>query len=213
MTERQNAPLIYIVEDDDALRDSLCWLIASAGYRSAAFGSAEDFLAAYEPGTGACLVLDVRMPGMSGLQLQEMLLRLHQSIPTIFVTGHGDVPMAVSAIKRGALDFIEKPYRDQDLLTKIETAVQIERRLADSRARFRLIAPRLATLTTREREVMRRVVEGRPNKCIAKDLAISIKTVEAHRSKMMEKLGVTSIAELVRVVVAAEASDLSVESA
>ena len=212
MTEKQKAPLIYIVEDDDALRDSLCWLIESAGHRSAAFPNAECFLAAYQPGAGACLVLDVRMPGMSGLQLQEMLLRLHQNIPTIFVTGHGDVPMAVNAIKRGALDFIEKPFRDQELLTKIESAVQIERELADSRVRYRLIAPRLATLTIREREVMRRVVDGRPNKCIAKDLAISIKTVEAHRSKMMEKLGVNSVAELVRVVVLAEASDLSVES-
>jgi two-component system response regulator TtrR len=212
MTEKQKAPLIYIVEDDDALRDSLCWLIESAGQRAAAFPNAECFLAAYQPGAGACLVLDVRMPGMSGLQLQEMLLRLHQNIPTIFITGHGDVPMAVNAIKRGALDFIEKPFRDQELLTKIESAVQIERELADSRARYRLIAPRLATLTIREREVMRRVVDGRPNKCIANDLAISIKTVEAHRSKMMEKLGVNSVAELVRVVVLAEASDLSVES-
>ncbi|MBI3917937.1 MAG: response regulator transcription factor [Betaproteobacteria bacterium] len=212
MTEKQKAPLIYIVEDDDALRDSLCWLIESAGHRVVAFPNAECFLAAYQPGAGACLVLDVRMPGMSGLQLQEMLLRLHQNIPTIFVTGHGDVPMAVNAIKRGALDFIEKPFRDQELLTKIERAVQIERELADPRARYRLIAPRLATLTIREREVMRRVVDGRPNKCIAKDLAISIKTVEAHRSKMMEKLGVNSVAELVRVVVLAEASDLSVES-
>lgn len=212
MTANQNAPLIYIVEDDDALRDSLCWLMDCAGYRAAAFSNAESFLAAYQPGAGACLVLDVRMPGMSGPQLQEVLLRLHQNIPTIFVTGHGNVPMAVNAIKRGALDFIEKPFRDQELLTKIESAVQIERGLAESRTRYRLIAPRLATLTAREREVMRRVVEGKPNKCIAKDLAISIKTVEAHRSKMMEKLGVNSIAELVRIAVASEASDLSFES-
>jgi FixJ family two-component response regulator len=212
MTAKRDAPLIYLVEDDDALRDSLCWLTESAGYRTAAFANAETFLAAYEPGAGACLVLDVRMPGMSGLQLQETLLRLRQNIPTIFVTGHGDVPMAVNAIKRGALDFIEKPFHDQELLALIESAVQIERRVADSRTRYRLIAPRLATLTAREREVMRGVVEGKPNKCIAKDLAISIKTVEAHRSKMMEKLGVNSIAELVRVAVLAESSDLSVES-
>jgi two-component system response regulator TtrR len=204
MTEERNPPLVCIVEDDDALRDSLCWLVESAGYRAAAFDSAESFLASYQPGAGSCLVLDVRMPGISGLQLQEILLRLRQNIPTIFVTGHGDVPMAVNAIKRGALDFIEKPFRDEELLTKIEGAVGIERGLSDSRARYRLIAPRLATLTAREREVMRRVVEGKPNKCIAKDLAISIKTVEAHRAKMMEKLGVTSIAELVRVAVAAE---------
>jgi two-component system response regulator TtrR len=211
MTDKPKAPLIYVVEDDDALRDSLCWLIESAGFRVAAFANAESFLAAYEPGAGACLVLDVRMPGMGGLQLQEVLLRLNQSIPTIFVTGHGNVPMAVDAIKRGALDFIEKPFRDQDLLTKVEQAVQIDRGLAESRTRYRMIAPRLATLTTREREVMRRVVEGKPNKCIAKDLSISIKTVEAHRSRMMEKLGVNSIAELVRVAVACEASELSVE--
>jgi two-component system response regulator TtrR len=152
------------------------------------------------------------MPGMNGLQLQDTLLRLRQNIPIIFVTGHGDVPMAVNAIKRGALDFIEKPFRDEELLTKIEAAVEIERGFADARARYRLIVPRLATLTTREREVMRRVVEGKPNKCIAKDLDISIKTVEAHRSKMMEKLGVSSIAELVRVAVAAEGSPLTAES-
>ena len=211
MTDKPKAPLIYVVEDDDALRDSLCWLIESVGFRVAAFANAESFLAAYEPGAGACLVLDVRMPGMGGLQLQEVLLRLNQSIPTIFVTGHGNVPMAVDAIKRGALDFIEKPFRDQELLTKVEQAVQIDRGLAESRTRYRMIAPRLATLTTREREVMRRVVEGKPNKCIAKDLSISIKTVEAHRSRMMEKLGVNSIAELVRVAVACEASELSVE--
>jgi two-component system response regulator TtrR len=212
MNAAHEKPLVYIVEDDDALRDSLCWLVDSASYRAAAFASAESFLAGYEPGAGACLVLDIRMPGMSGLQLQEVLLRLHQNIPIIFVTGHGDVPMAVNAIKRGALDFIEKPFRDEDLLSKIEDAARLERRLADSRTRYRVIAPRLATLTTREREVMRRVVEGKPNKCIAKDLAISIKTVEAHRSKMMEKLGVSSIAELVRVAVASDASDFSVGS-
>jgi FixJ family two-component response regulator len=212
MTAKHNAPLIYLVEDDDALRDSLCWLIESAGYRAAAFANAEAFLAAYEPGAAACLVLDVRMPGMSGLQLQETLLRLRQNIPTVFVTGHGDVPMAVNAIKRGALDFIEKPFRDQELLSVIESAVQIERRITDAKTRYRLIAPRLATLTAREREVMRHVVEGKPNKCIAKDLAISIKTVEAHRSKMMEKLGVNSIAELVRIAVVAEGSNLSFES-
>jgi two-component system response regulator TtrR len=205
MNAAHEKPLVYIVEDDDALRDSLCWLVDSASYQAAAFASAESFLAGYEPGAGVCLVLDVRMPGMSGLQLQEVLLRLHQNIPIIFVTGHGDVPMAVNAIKRGAIDFIEKPFRDEDLLSKIEDAARSERRLADSRMRYRMIAPRLATLTTREREVMRRVVDGKPNKCIAKDLAISIKTVEAHRSRMMEKLGVSSIAELVRVAVGAEA--------
>jgi RNA polymerase sigma factor (sigma-70 family) len=191
--------LIYIVEDDDALRDSLCWLIESAGYRVAAYGNAESFLAYLEPEGRSCLVLDVRMPGMSGLELQERLIRRRRHIPIIFITGHGDVPMAVNAIKRGAFDFIEKPFQDQELLARIESVVRSDRSLPESRERQRLVASRLAVLSQREREVMDRVIEGKPNKCIADELGISVKTVEAHRARMMGKLGANSVAELVRL--------------
>ena len=193
--------LIYIVEDDDALRDSLCWLIESAGYRVAAYGNAESFLACLEPECRGCLVLDVRMPGMSGLELQERLIRRRRHLPIIFITGHGDVPMAVNAIKRGAFDFIEKPFQDQELLARIESVVSSDRSPPESPERQRLVGSRLAALSQREREVMDRVIEGKPNKCIAKELDISVKTVEAHRARMMGKLDVDSVAELVRLSV------------
>jgi len=190
--------MIYVVEDDDALRDSLCWLIESAGYPVSAYSNAESFLAYFEPEARGCLVLDVRMPGMNGLELQERLIRRGQHLPIIFITGHGDVPMAVSAIKRGALDFIEKPFQDQELLARIQSVVNSGRGPLEIRERQRLVASRLEMLSRREREVMDRVIEGKPNKCIAKDLGISVKTVEAHRARMMGKLDVNSVAELVR---------------
>ena len=193
--------LIYVVEDDDALRDSLCWLIESAGYRVSAYGNAESFLAYLEPEARGCVVLDVRMPGMSGLELQERLIRRGQHLPIIFITGHGDVPMAVSAIKRGAVDFIEKPFQDQELLKRIESVMRTDRGSLEIRERQRLVASRLAMLSRREREVMDRVVEGKPNKWIAQELGISVKTVEAHRARMMGKLDVSSVAELVRLSV------------
>ncbi len=191
--------LIYVVEDDDALRDSLCWLIESAGYAVAAYRNAESFLAYLEPEGGDCLVLDVRMPGMSGLELQERLIRRQRHIPIIFITGHGDVPMAVNAIKRGACDFIEKPFQDQELLARIASVVKSDRGSPEGRERQHLVASRLAMLSRREREVMDRVIEGKPNKYIAKDLGITVKTVEAHRARMMGKLDVNSVAELVRL--------------
>lgn len=191
--------LVYVVEDDDALRDSLCWLIESAGYSVAAYGSAESFLAYLEPEGGDCLVLDVRMPGMNGIELQERLIRNRRHIPIIFITGHGDVPMAVSAIKRGAYDFIEKPFQDQDLLSRIETVMKADPRALADRERQHVVATRLSMLSQREREVMERVVDGKSNKCIAKELGITVKTVEAHRARMMGKLDVGSVAELVRL--------------
>jgi FixJ family two-component response regulator len=191
--------LIYVVEDDDALRDSLCWLIGSAGYAVSAYRNAEIFLAYLEPEGGDCLVLDVRMPGMSGLELQERLIRRQRHIPIIFITGHGDVPMAVGAIKRGAYDFIEKPFQDRELLARIQSVVKTDRGPPEARERQRLLASRIEMLSQREREVMDRVIDGKPNKCIAKELGISVKTVEAHRARMMGKLDVNSVAELVRL--------------
>jgi FixJ family two-component response regulator len=191
--------LVYVVEDDDALRDSLCWLIESAGYAIAAYSNAESFLAYLEPDGGDCLVLDVRMPGMSGLELQERLIRRRHHIPIIFITGHGDVPMAVNAIKLGAFDFIEKPFQDQDLLARIEGVMKSGRGSVEARERQHLAVSRLTLLSLREHQVMERVIDGKPNKCIAKELGITVKTVEAHRARMMGKLDVSSVAELVRL--------------
>jgi two-component system, LuxR family, response regulator TtrR len=193
------APLVYVVDDDAACRDSLRWLLESSGYRVQLYATAEHFLARYEPHAGACLILDVRMPGMSGLALQEELLRREQYVPIIFVTGHGDVPMAVNAVKRGALDFLEKPFKDAELLVRVQSAVNLERTALLARAQRDLAVTRLAALSQREREVMERVVAGKLNKVIADELQISIKTVEAHRAHIMEKLAVDSVAGLVQL--------------
>jgi FixJ family two-component response regulator len=195
-----NAPVegrvVYIVDDDDAMRDSLRWLLESAGYRVASYCSAERFLAAYKPDHGSCLVLDVRMSGISGLELQQELNRRGTTLPIIFVTGHGDVPMAVDALKNGAFHFLEKPFKDAQLLAVIEQA-STQQKAVPPDAQRRCTAARLATLTQREREVMDLVVQGRKNRQIAEDLHISVKTVEAHRARAMEKMDVSSVAELI----------------
>jgi FixJ family two-component response regulator len=191
-------PLVYVVDDDEALRDSLRWLLESAGHRVATRASAESFLATYDPKQAGCLVLDVRMPGMSGLELQDELKRRGHTIPIIFITGHGDVPMAVNTVKKGALDFIEKPYNDQALLVLIGNALAID-------AETRRDAARFETLTQREREVMERIVAGKRNQDIAAELSISIKTVEAHRAGVMWKMRVDSLPALVQLAQSAGA--------
>jgi len=194
------ARVVYVVDDDAAFRDSLRWLLESAGYRVVLFPSAERFLAAYRAGNGICLLLDVRMPGSSGIELQAELNRRGEEIPVIFLTGHGDVPMAVEAVKKGAFDFIEKPFANSRLLELIERAAALEAPARQARAQRLSAAARLQTLTEREREVLDRVAAGRRNRQIAEELGISVKTVEAHRARGMEKMGATSIAEIVRVV-------------
>ena len=189
---------IYVVDDDEAMRDSLTWLLEGEGYRVACFDSAESFLKARRDDMRGCLVLDVRMPQMSGLELHERLDALGSHLPIIFVTGHGDVPMAVSALQRGACDFIEKPFHNEDLLSRIRRALEVETQLAERRQRDGVISHRLEQLTQREREVMNLVVAGRLNKQIADELNISMKTVEAHRARVMEKMGVRTLAELVK---------------
>ena len=198
MTTGTNGRTIYVVDDDEAMRDSLRWLLESAGYGVASYASAERFLAAYRPGRSTCLVLDVRMPGLTGLELQQELNRRGTPLPIIFVTGHGDVPMAVDALKNGAFHFLEKPFKGERLLELVEQAASSGTPVEDERARRRCAAARLATLTQREREVMDLVVLGRKNRQIAETLGISIKTVEAHRAKAMEKMDVSSVAELVQ---------------
>ena len=198
MTEQK--PTIYVVDDDEAMRDSMTWLLEGEGYRIACFDSGESYLAAWSPAMRGCLVLDVRMPEMSGLELQEKLDALGSRLPIIFVTGHGDVPMAVGALQRGACDFIEKPFHNADLLSRIERALELDSQIAARRERDDAIANRLELLTHREREVMNLVVAGKLNKQIADSLDISMKTVEAHRARVMEKMGVRTLAELVKAV-------------
>lgn len=195
---------IYIIDDDEALRDSLVWLLESSGYQVLAHESAEAFLAVYNEHLTGCLVLDVRMPGMSGLELFEELGRRRCTLPVIFITGHGDVPMAVSALKKGAVDFIEKPFSDRDMLGLIEQCLATERENRSKRRQEADTARRLEQLTQREREVLNLIIVGKLNKQIADVLGISIKTVEVHRARVMEKMGAHSLAELVQHVVSAE---------
>ncbi|MCC4115888.1 response regulator transcription factor [Aromatoleum toluclasticum] len=194
---------IYIVDDDEALRDSLIWLLESSGYRVRAWESAESFLRDYLSGMTGCLVLDVRMPGMSGLELFEELKRRHFTLPVIFITGHGDVPMAVSAVKKGAVDFIEKPFSERDMLELVSECLAAEQQNRDKRQFEAETARRLTHLTQREREVLDLIIAGKLNKQIADVLGISIKTVEVHRARVMEKMEANSLAELVQNVLAA----------
>jgi two-component system, LuxR family, response regulator FixJ len=195
-----DTPLVYLVDDDPAVRDSLGLLLRSVGLASAVFPSALAFLEAYDPDRHACLVADIRMPGLSGLELQQRLNDRGAKIPIIFITGHGDVPMAVNAMKSGAMDFIQKPFRDQELLDRINTALQQDREERIRRSEENAIKRRLAALTPRETEVMWRVVRGQANKVIALDLGVSQRTVELHRARVMRKLKMRSLAELVSAV-------------
>jgi FixJ family two-component response regulator len=202
MTE--SSPCIYLVEDDDAVRDSLQMVLESVGHRVEAFASADRFLAAYTPDLAGCLVLDIRMPGINGMELQRKLAELNSILPIIFVTGHGDVPMAVEAMQQGALDFVQKPYREQELLDKITRALAIDNSNRASLLQRQAILERMRGLTPRERDVMSLMVEGKANKVIAIDLEISQRTVEIHRARVMEKLNANSLAHLVRMYLAVE---------
>ena len=198
MTQAAPPRVVSVVDDDEAMRDSLRWLLESAGYKVSSYPSAERFLATYRPGHASCLVLDVRMPGLSGLELQQEINRRGMPLPIIFITGHGDVPMAVDALKNGAFHFLEKPFKSDKLLQLLEQASTLGSPAEAERVQRRCAKARLATLTSREREVMDLVVLGRKNRQIAEALAISVKTVEAHRAKAMEKMDVNSVAELVQ---------------
>ncbi|HJU71904.1 MAG TPA: response regulator transcription factor [Paucimonas sp.] len=195
-----NEQCVFIVDDDEAMRDSLAWLLESNGLRVNIFESGEAFFNAWREDMAGCLVVDVRMPGMSGLELHERLQAMHSTLPIIFVTGHGDVPMAVSALKKGAADFIEKPFNDKEILRLIEQCLATDREQCDQRRRRADIRRRLEKLTRREQEVMHLIAAGRLNKQIADELGISIKTVEVHRARVMDKMAVRSLAELVQCV-------------
>ena len=197
---KSGAGLVYLVDDDDAVRDSLGLLFRSIGLESELYASALDFLEHFDPRRHACLVADIRMPGLSGLELQGRLNDQGAEIPVIFITGHGDVPMAVGAMKAGAADFIQKPFRDQDLIDRIHKALEQDKSRRASRAEEDVIRERLSLLTPRETEVMQRVVRGQANKVIAMDLGVSQRTVELHRARVMRKLKMRSLAELVHAV-------------
>ncbi len=194
---------VFVVDDDQAMRKSLKWLIESVGMQVESYASADEFIRNYYPGRSGCLLLDVRMPGMSGLDLQEQFIRQNIKIPIIIITGHGDVPMAVRAMKAGAVDFIEKPFNDEFLLDSIRKALALDVQQRTHQAQRAEIATRLAHLTPREHEVMEMVTNGKSNKEIANQLGVSTKTVEAHRARVMEKMEASSLAELVRMVMAA----------
>jgi FixJ family two-component response regulator len=190
---------VVIIDDDEAVRSSLKLLLQSVGLAAQTHAAAADFLAAYDPHLPGCLVLDVRMPGLSGLELQEQLNLRGAIAPVIFITGHGDVPMAVEAMQHGAFDFLQKPFRDQDLLDRIQRALARDRENRAQLARKDEIRTRLASLTPREKEVLELMTRGRPNKLMAADLSLSQRTIEIHRARVMEKMHAASLAQLVRM--------------
>ena len=198
--DMKQEPTVFIIDDDEAVRDSLKMLMRSVGQTVETFASPAEFLEAYDENRPGCIVLDIRMPGMSGLELQSKLNERHCILPIIFITGHGDVPMAVQAIKDGAMNFIQKPFRDQELLDLINDALKLDTQQRRELLEHKEILRRLTTLTDREREVLHHVVEGKANKVIAADINLSQRTVEIHRSRVMEKMGTKSLAHLVRQI-------------
>jgi FixJ family two-component response regulator len=193
-------PTVFIVDDDEGVRNSLRFLLKSVGHTTRTLSSATEFLDTYKPSQPGCLVLDVRMPGMSGLELQQQLNLRGATVPVIFITGHGDVPMAVEAMQHGAFDFLQKPFRDQDLIDRIQRALERDAKNRATLAQHENIRQRLGSLTPREREVLTLMTRGKPNKVMAADLGVSQRTVEIHRARVMEKSGAASLAQLVRMV-------------
>ena len=190
---------VYVVDDDEAVRDSLQWLLEGKDYRVKCFDSSESFLSRFDPREVACLIADIRMEGMSGLELQDKLIERKSPLPIVFITGHGDVPMAVNTMKKGAMDFIQKPFKEDELVSLVERMLE---RARETFAEYQSAASRdalLAKLTSREAQVLERIVAGRLNKQIADDLGISIKTVEAHRANIMEKLNANTVADLLKI--------------
>ncbi len=206
MTFTPKKGTVYVVDDDEAVRDSLQWLLEGKDYRVRCFDSAEAFLSRLDVREVACLIADIRMGGMTGLELQDRLLERKSPLPIVFITGHGDVPMAVDAMKKGAVDFIQKPFKEDELLGLV---VRMLEQARDSFAGHVQAASRdalLSKLTSREAQVLERIVAGRLNKQIADDLGISIKTVEAHRANIMEKLNANTVADLLKIALGQSAA-------
>lgn len=198
-------PTVFVVDDDHAMRDSLRYLLESVKLRCETYASAEEFLERFTNSGNGCLLLDVRMPGMSGLALQQELAARGVSIPIIFVTAHGDVPLAVRACKAGAMDFIEKPFSDGLLLELVRAALAKDRAEGEEKEELATFVGRMASVTAREHEIMDKVVAGRTNKEMAMELGVSPRTIEVHRARLMDKLGVDSVATLVRLYLRAAA--------
>lgn len=193
-------PLICIVDDDDMVRESICMLVRTVGMAAQGYANARAFLAACDTDACDCLILDVRMPGLNGLELQEFITRDRPDMPVIFISGHGDIPMAVQAMRRGALDFLQKPFPEQALLDRVHFAIELSRERRQKQLSRSTIQIRHALLTSREREVLAYLVRGSQNKQIADELGISARTVEQHRAQIMRKMRTGSVAELVAVV-------------
>jgi FixJ family two-component response regulator len=203
---------VYLVDDDDAVRDAVQMLLVSRGFQVWAFSSAEGFLEQCDPDDSGCLVLDIRMPGMSGLKLQEILGTKAIRLPIIFMTAHGDIPMAVEAVKRGASDFIEKPFEEERLLQAVGKAIRSDAEMRTRRKQSASDEARLASLSDREREVLDRVLSGAPSKAIANELEISVKTVEFHRARIMSKLNAGNLAKLFQTVLPYRMRNLQAET-
>jgi len=200
-------PTVYVIDDDESIRELLAWLMKRNAIRVEAFPNAKSFLKAYRPGGPGCLILDLYMPGMSGLDLQRYLKEAGIEMPVIFLSGRADVPKAVLAVKSGAIDFIEKPFDYRQIVDLVRECIRRDTAARTGREEARGRAERLATLTQREREVLDRVIVGKVNRVIAEEMQISIKTVEAHRARIMEKLAVDSVAELVQATLGARMPD------
>ena len=196
---QQLSAMVFIVDDDEAVRNSLRLLVKSVGLPASTYKSAQEFLTSYDASHPGCLILDVRMPGMSGIELQQRLNLRGAVLPVIFITGHGDIPMAVEAMQQGAFDFLQKPFRDQDLIDRIQRALEKDRTSRNELSQRIRIRERRDRLTPREREVLELVTSGKPNKVMAADLSLSPRTVEIHRARVMEKMGASSLAQLVRM--------------
>jgi FixJ family two-component response regulator len=190
---------VYVVDDDEGVRDSLQWLLEGKDYRVRCYDSAETFLSRYDAREVACLIVDIRMGGMTGLELQDKLVERKSPLPVVFITGHGDVPMAVTTMKKGAMDFIQKPFQEEALSNLVERMLEQARAAFAGHQQSASRDALLAKLTTRETQVLERIVAGRLNKQIADDLGISIKTVEAHRANIMEKLNANTVADLLKI--------------
>jgi len=195
-----NQLCVLVIDDDESVREAVSFLLKSVGLKVKTYPSAKTFIAEYDPNQRGCIVSDIRMPGMSGISLQQELLKRHATQPIIFITGHGDIPMAVEAVKNGAIDFHTKPFRDQDLLDSIDIAMERNAQILEEMDQQNAIQNRLETLTHRERQVLEMVIEGKSSKMIAEELHLSPRTVEVHRSHMMEKMQVQTVVELVKLM-------------
>jgi FixJ family two-component response regulator len=198
MSEQQ--PVVFVIDDDRSVREALESLLRSVGLKVQAFATTQDFLQSARPDAPGCLVLDVRLPGLSGLDFQRELAKTDSSLPIIFITGHGDIPMTVRAIKAGAIEFLTKPFRDQELLDAVQLGIERDRARRGDAAAISVLKERLGTLTAREREILQLVVTGRPNKQLAAELGLSEITVKVHRASVLRKMQAKSLAELVRMV-------------